>query len=336
MATKPFLPTLEKARERERLPMSRLSYETAETLIYDPIAANRTATRSLLYHLGFRRIDTVANIETLDEMMKRRPPDLALCEAQGVESALFKMIQNLRQGTSGYNPFVVVMITAWEKSASLVNGVLNSGADDLLLRPFSTALLGQRIVGHIERRKGFVITSDYVGPDRRSDSNRPSNVELFNPPNSLKMKARDGLSTEDTNQRLEASLKTARETLTTEKLRRDAFQVCILWRLVQDYVPGISKFENDLAKLKDITRSIARRCAHTDMEFALEWCDGVLGAVEGLELGVDRNASMHLLGYAALSLNQALAPEKSSTDHLEAIDTTVAMIKARDQPAIAS
>jgi DNA-binding response OmpR family regulator len=316
--------------------MSRLSYETAETLVYDPVVANRTATRSLLYHLGFRRIDTVASLETLTDTMKRKPPDLALCEAQGSEGELCAMIQSLRQGATGYNPFVVIIVTAWEKSSTLVGNVLNSGADDLLLRPFSTALLGQRIVGHIERRKGFVITSDYVGPDRRSGSGRPSNVELFQPPNSLRMKAKDGLSVEETNLKFETSLKEAREALNAEKLRRDAFQVCVLWRLVQDYMPGISKFEGDLAKLKDITRSIARRCAHTDFEYALEWCDGILGAVEGLELGVDRNASMHLLGHAALSLNQSFTPDKSSTDHLAAIDTTVAMIKAREAPAMAS
>ncbi|HEY5338384.1 MAG TPA: hypothetical protein VIJ85_09290 [Rhizomicrobium sp.] len=316
--------------------MSRLSYETAETLVYDPVAANRNATRSLLYHLGFRRIETVATFEGLSDTMKRRPPDLALCEIQGVEAELCGMIQNLRQGGAGYNPFIVVMVTAWEKSKTLVQDVLNSGADDLVLRPFSTALLGQRIVGHIERRKGFVITSEYVGPDRRAGSGRSSNVELFDPPNSLKMKAKDGLSIEETNQRLDTALKTARETLTIEKLRRDAFQVCILWRLVQDFLPGVSKFQVDLAKLKEIARSIARRCAHTDFEYAVEWCDGVLAAVERLEVGVDRNASMHLLGHAALSLNQVFTPDKSSTDHLDAIDTTVAMIKARNQPAIAS
>src|ERR1700761_9520903 len=105
--------------------MSRLSYETAETLIYDPVPSNRTATRSLLYHLGFRRIDTVSSLETLNEMMQRRPPDLALCEAQGSEGELCSMIQNLRQGATGYNPFVVIIVTAWEKSATLVSSVLN-------------------------------------------------------------------------------------------------------------------------------------------------------------------------------------------------------------------
>jgi hypothetical protein len=68
----------------------------------------------------------------------------------------------------------------------------------------------------------------------------------------------------------------------------------------------------------------------------VEHCEAVLGAVEGLEMKVDRNASMHLLGHAALSLNQFFTPEKSSTDHLAEIDSTVAAIKARDEQALAS
>ena len=63
--------------------MARLSYDTAETLIYDPVAGNRTATRAALYNLGFRRLETAGNLEAFSEAMRRRPPDLAVCEAQG-------------------------------------------------------------------------------------------------------------------------------------------------------------------------------------------------------------------------------------------------------------
>ena len=316
--------------------MPRMSYETAETLVYDPVAANRTGTRSLLYNLGFRRIETVASMSALAECIKRRPPDLALCEAQGAEDELCTLIQNLRQGGTGYNPFIVLIVTAWENSNSLVSRVINSGADDLLLRPFSTSVLSQRIVTHIERRKGFVITSEYVGPDRRKDSTRPSNVELFDPPNSLKMKVRETMTSEEATQKLDLALKEAREMLTAEKLRRDAFQICILWRLAQDHMPGSGKFGGILDKLKQVTNSVERRCVDADITEAVEHCDSVLGAVEGLELGVDRNASMHLLGHAALSLNQLFSPEKSNTDHLNEIDATVSIIKARTQTALAS
>jgi DNA-binding response OmpR family regulator len=316
--------------------MSRLSYETAETLIYDPVAANRTATRSLLYSIGFRRIESVSTLTDLHESMKRRPPDLVLCEAQGVEADLCKMIQDLRQGATGYNPFIVIIVTAWENSGALVSGVINSGADDLLLRPFSTTVLGARILGHVERRKSFVITTDYVGPDRNKDPKAQSNVQLFHPPNSLKLKVKESMTTEEATQKLGVMLKSAREMLNTEKLRRDAFQVCILWRLVQDNPPGSQRFDVDLAKLRDLTRSVMQRSGDTEFETAVEHCEAVLGAVEGLEMKVDRNASMHLLGHAALSLNQLFTPEKSSTDHLAEIDSTVAIIRARDEQALAS
>lgn len=68
--------------------MSRLSFDTAETLVYDPVSANRNATRASLYTLGFRRIETVGNIEAFVECVRRRPPDLALCEAQGTDAEL--------------------------------------------------------------------------------------------------------------------------------------------------------------------------------------------------------------------------------------------------------
>jgi DNA-binding response OmpR family regulator len=314
--------------------MGRLSFDTVEALIYDPVSANRTATRATLYALGFRRTETVSTIEAFVEAIQTRPPDLAMCEAQGADEELCQTIQQLRQGGAGYNPFVVIMVTAWEKNAQLINRVVSSGADDLILRPFSTALLGSRIEAHIERRKGFVITTDYVGPDRRKDETRQSNVPLFEPPNSLKMKAKDKLSADAIAKRLEGELRAAREKLSSEKLRRDAFQVCILWRLMQEGLPSRG-MPPELEKLSTLARSMDQRCRDGEIAEAREWCDGLLAAVEGLTLGLDRNASMHLLGHAALSLHHVFHPETSAADHLAEIDATVAIIRARNQVPIA-
>ena len=315
--------------------MSRLSYDSVDVLIYDPVPSNRTATRATLYALGFRRTETVSTLDAFLDAVQKNPPDIALCEAQGASEELCATIQQLRQGGAGYNPFIVIIVTAWEKNTALINKVVSSGADDLLLRPFSTALLGSRIEAHIDRRKGFVITTDYVGPDRRKDNARESNVELFEPPNSLKMKAKDKLSSEAIARRLEGELKSAREKLTSEKLRRDTFQVCILWRLLQErmFIPG--QISSDLAKLQALTRSIEVRSRDTEFQPAAEWCEAVLAAAEGLCLGVDRNASMHLLGHAALSLHQIFHPEKSPAEQLSEIDATVAIIRARNQQDVA-
>ena len=308
--------------------MPRLNYENTDTVIYDPVASHRNATRAALYTLGFRNIETVPTLDSFNEVIWRCAPDLALCEAQGADAELCDLIQDLRQGHSGHaNPFLVIIVTAWEKTHTLVSRVINSGADDLVLRPFSINQLRTRIDAHVERRKQFVITHDYVGPDRRSDPSRVTTIEPFRPPNSLKMKAMDGLSLQDVQTRLQKELRLAKETLNTEKLRRDAFQICILWRLLQE--PDDPGTAMHLAKLVNLTQSVAKRCRMTEFEAAQEWCDSIQAAVEGLHFGVDRNASMHLLGHASLSLNQLMQPELSKADHLRTIEQTAQMIRAR-------
>ena len=63
----------------------------------------------------------------------------------------------------------------------------------------------------------------------------------------------------------------------------------------------------ELERLSELARSIERRSRDTEYQPAVEWCESLLAAIEGLSMGVDRNASMHLLRHAALSLHQRYA-----------------------------
>ena len=124
--------------------MARLSYDSVEALIYDPVSANRTATRAALYTLGFRRTETVPTLE-VDGRMRSRNSRPTSCwprrRAPPTNSAC--AIQQLRQGAAGHNPFIVIIVTAWEKNVPLITKVVNSGADDLLLRPFLDRAAGR-------------------------------------------------------------------------------------------------------------------------------------------------------------------------------------------------
>ena len=124
-------------------------------------------------------------------------------------------------------------------------------------------------------------------------------------------------------------MKAARDKLHSEKLRRDSFQVCILWRLMQEQRPGQPQVQVDLEKLSGLARRWSGAAVKPNIDAAVEWCESVLAATEGLELGVDRNASMHLLGHAALELHQIFHPEQSPAEQLAEIDATVAIIRAR-------
>jgi Response regulator containing a CheY-like receiver domain and a GGDEF domain len=307
--------------------LPRLRYEFASIVVYDPVAQHRNATRMALFSLGFSKVSACDTLDSLNRSIKTTPPDLILCEADNGGGELCDLIRTVRQGSGGHtNPFLTIIVTAWEKSQSLVHDVVNSGADDLVLRPFSTSILKARIDTHIERRKGFVVTYDYVGPDRRKDT-RPASGELFHPPNSLKMKTMDGLTMPEANFRLQQELRRAKDTLASEKLMREVFRICVLWRMLQDDDPGETVAH--LAGLRDLIQSVTRRCRARELELALPWCETIHAAVEGLHFGVDRNASLHLLGQGALTLNEMVQPQRSRSAHMQAIEETVATIRSR-------
>ena len=76
-------------------------------------------------------------------------------------------IKELRHNETGRNPFVPVIVTTWEPDRDLVEKIADSGADALLVKPFSPWQLIERIDCLANRRKPFVVTAERIGPDRR-------------------------------------------------------------------------------------------------------------------------------------------------------------------------
>jgi CheY-like chemotaxis protein len=195
-------------------------YDLAEVLVCDPVASNRAATRSALYSLGCRHIEIGGSLRDFLEALEHRPPDFALCEVQVGESELYRAIRELRHGEHSYNPFAIIIVTAWMPSPALTTEILNSGADGLLLRPFSAAVLDQRIRTHVMQQKPFVVTEDYIGPERRAVS-RPPSAPTFAPPNSLKMKIEGRANPDEAIRRFNADLRAACSKLAYAKQQRN-------------------------------------------------------------------------------------------------------------------
>lgn len=212
--------------------MSQPKYEAAEALVYDPVASNRSATRAALRSLGFGPIEMASSLDGLREQMAARTPDLLLCEVGGSENEVCAMIQSIRQEKVGDDPFLVTIATTWRRDGTIVNRAINSGADDLLARPFSAALLGERLKHLIERRKDFVVTSDYVGPDRRHDPAR-AGLPCIKVPSALAMKTTQGLSAIDAQDRFADALRDGKRTIAGERMRRDATQLYLQWKSIE-------------------------------------------------------------------------------------------------------
>ena len=87
----------------------------------------------------------------------------------------------------------------------------------------------------VRERRPFVVTCDYVGPDRRKEAKRKSDVPTLEVPNSLKTKATGPKEETDAVQR---AIDEAIMDINLRKLERHAAQIAFL---VDQIVPDLEK-----------------------------------------------------------------------------------------------
>ncbi|CAA7621263.1 Predicted response regulator receiver [Magnetospirillum sp. LM-5] len=100
------------------------------------------------------------------------------------------LLRETRLGRLGTDPFIVGAMLLATTDESRVHNCVNSGADDLLLIPFSPDQIATRLGAFANRRKPFVVTHDYIGPDRRKQA-RPgaTSAAAFTVPNPVQARA---------------------------------------------------------------------------------------------------------------------------------------------------
>jgi DNA-binding response OmpR family regulator len=188
----------------------------APAVIYDPVRGNMLTTRSALHGIGFRRID---GITALPELLRRLDDaELAMLfiEASEAPKQTVEMIRALRLGELGVNPFLPIVATLWTGQTDLVAELMNAGSDDVLLRPFSVAQAGDRVRALVANRKPFVITSDYLGPDRSGRQAKTGTAPTpFVAPNPLRARVtgESGNPVEEAEALAEAKRRVAKERL---------------------------------------------------------------------------------------------------------------------------
>lgn len=158
----------------------------AVAVIYDPIRGNMLTTRGVLHGMGFRRIDGITSLSALERRLKDSDVSIMFVETSEDAKTIAELVQKIRLGETKANPFLPIVATLWTGSSETVASLMNSGCDDVLLRPFSVVKVKERVSAIIDNRKKFVVTSDYVGPDRGIPKRGHANVESFEVPNPLR------------------------------------------------------------------------------------------------------------------------------------------------------
>lgn len=306
-------------------------YEPVTVALYDPVAMNRNATRNVLYSLGFREIESFVALDDLKRAMTTRDFDLVVLEATKVDDPIYDFVARLRRSEISRNPFSVVLVGTWLPEAQVVRKVLDCGADDILSRPFSTAALGDRLRTHVHARKGFVVTSDYVGPNRRNDPTRPNSAKPITVVNSMKLKAVEGKTGFEAQIAIQAGVEAGKQSVNEERMRRAAFQIGIVAGFVHAQTAQANETvrRTDLERIHHLAEEMMSLAQSLNAEQAFKTAATVVEVAGNAIAGKDLANNAQLLVRLSVALQVTLTPHRGEAECHAELEETLQRIKLR-------
>ncbi len=169
--------------------MKKTDYGSVKVLlaIENPIV--RQGLQNVLQNEGFLRPSEATSHDRLLQALNEQTYDVIVTATEIAGEFIPPYIGQLRQGALTHHPLPIVIPLLTASEGEYVRKVIDCGPDDLLQLPVSPGQLLTRLAVLAEKRKSFVVTSDYIGPDRRQN-NRPGTmvIPLIEVPNPLAMR----------------------------------------------------------------------------------------------------------------------------------------------------
>ena len=294
--------------------MEKLHFENVDLLLVDPAASARDTLKNILYNQGFRNLSMGSTLDEIREHLTHSMPDLLISETELDDGNFCDFVTKMRHHDVGNNPFLPVIGLTWEPTPDRVRNVVNAGVDDLLTKPLSTGHLVRRIKALIRDRKPFVVTSEYIGPDRRTLEERESGIPQLEVPNTLRVKATGQKSSIDVVQDINAVV----AEINVQKLERYGVQIGFL---VDHILPNLEKGVVDstnkafLDRLLVVAKDTARRLGGTKYAHISELCDSLVKVTESILAAEDEpNArDVKLLSPLSQAIKTAFAADDEKT-----------------------
>lgn len=141
----------------------------------------------ILNRAGVIEVTARSELASLRQLMNNVTPDLIVVDAD-VGADVFEFVRDIRHSKLGDNPFLMVTTLVDNDRVDAVKKAMQAGTDDIIVKPLKEDQLLQRLRRVTLNRQAFVVTSDYLGPDRRAKS-RPSSIRRIQVLNTMLEKA---------------------------------------------------------------------------------------------------------------------------------------------------
>lgn len=306
--------------------MADVKFDDIRLFLCDPRVQVRSSLRMALNDAGLKNgnIWEGGDLDAISvSVADPNGPDIVICDVTENTEEACQVFSAIRHNELGTNPFICIIAVAWSPKQALVSKVVNSGADVLVAAPISPSLILDRIDALVHSRKPFVVTSDYVGPDRRFLDGRESDIDLIDVPNSLRDKA---LGQYDA-ARLKLEIDAARANINDHKIDRQAFQVSFLAdQILERFADNdLSEVGKRLGELKKVTNDLKMRAFSAGAKELEELCVPLRTVVDSLidSRGNFSRKDTELLAQLSLAVRASVAAGSQGASLARDISKTV-------------
>jgi CheY-like chemotaxis protein len=256
----------------------RLLLEHASAVLIERPVATRRLLRSALHDVGLRHLRELDQMPVPGtEFDVLRAADLIVVDLSDDDFAGARLVANIRRRVAAFNPFVTTIATSFTATSNVISSAVNAGTDGILLKPFSQQQVYDQVLQLIERRRPFVVTANYIGPERRPSARiGAGSAPGIDVPNTLRDKLIQGRSYNAA--AAAVAIESSWGWVNREFGLRGAFQILYLVRLAKATLddPAAEGSGRELIRLRDGARELLARIAETQLrDIAAELTDWI-------------------------------------------------------------
>ncbi|MDB5444190.1 MAG: response regulator receiver protein [Phenylobacterium sp.] len=139
----------------------------ARILVVDDHQPMREILKSLLFGLGVRNVQEAREAAQAFEMLRYAAFDILLTDYDMAGGTGVDLAVKLRRAEGNLNRRLPIIMVTGRAEGPVILAARDAGVDEYLIKPLTTVSLCQKLEAVLNRRRPFIETASYVGPDRR-------------------------------------------------------------------------------------------------------------------------------------------------------------------------
>ena len=150
-------------------PASRARFNLSKTtvLLLDPSPMGLAILGQILSGLGARMVHRCGTVEEAKEAVAQNQIDLMIVDTIAESGEGYGFVRWLRKGVPEPNRHTPVLLTAAHTRMSDVASARDCGSHFIVTKPLAPIVVLERIIWIAKEGRAFLLSDNYVGPDRR-------------------------------------------------------------------------------------------------------------------------------------------------------------------------